>query len=207
MLINPLIFRNHVCQPIPYQPENLALKIVKRPNFRLETYQTETGIKRNLYIYADVNKLTCYSFIWLPETNLYTCRECNKKKRRVTAKLVQNMELGTFVQLGSVQHVCQPLPRDKFLHPSLFKFDFMNGKVSRILVFTTHDKYHNYIFLPYTENIYRCHGCDIRSKHCAITLIKNENGLYCVKMTKQFHFCQPYPKELSPAPDTRLYHV
>uniref|UniRef100_A0A914QB24 Uncharacterized protein n=1 Tax=Panagrolaimus davidi TaxID=227884 RepID=A0A914QB24_9BILA len=178
-------------------------KILKLPNF--EFRQSKNKIPEGKLVIFDTNdKSMCYEYFFETGNKCFVCRNCQRKKHRVTAKVHWNNETNEkYLELSKNEHICEPI-KDEFADKIIHTSDFIvterddEKKPKKIIVFTSSTKefYYELNYNP-SKNLFRCILCSRRNKVVSAKLYKKENGEeYLLKLQNE-HVCAPkkYEKE------------
>uniref|UniRef100_A0A914QGT0 Uncharacterized protein n=1 Tax=Panagrolaimus davidi TaxID=227884 RepID=A0A914QGT0_9BILA len=204
---------NHQCPFRPYNREQYFKfkNFVLAPNFEIRTEILKCKERKILFIFNENDRSKCYIYRYCSANKAFICKECSKQKVRVTAKLHQNSDGEDYILLSKKQHVCEmvkyiPQKDDEIIlrQPNFKLMEETCNGVPKLFVFDSQDENLCYIFSPLQKNCsrYICHACDNfvqRSKKTNeklngvvyLSLIKEENGEYFIRMKNQKHSCQP----------------
>uniref|UniRef100_A0A914QVU6 Uncharacterized protein n=1 Tax=Panagrolaimus davidi TaxID=227884 RepID=A0A914QVU6_9BILA len=180
-----------------------AEKILKLPNF--EFRQSKRGIPEGKLVIFDTNdKSLCYEYLFLTREKCFICGNCQRKNRRVTAKLHLNNETNEkFLELSKNDHICEPIKdefADKIIHASNFMVTERDDeeKPKKVIVFTslTKEFYYEFNYFP-SRKYFKCVPCSHRNKAVSVKLYKKENGEEYLLKLRNGHVCAPkkYEKE------------
>uniref|UniRef100_A0AC34GSB2 Uncharacterized protein n=1 Tax=Panagrolaimus sp. ES5 TaxID=591445 RepID=A0AC34GSB2_9BILA len=97
----------HKCTPVKFIPEDITSKTVKEPNFKLYETVFQRKKKQRLVIYDPKDKKLGYVYSYLAGRMLYVCMKCQEKKKYITAKVLQDKNGHSSVELCKYQHVCE----------------------------------------------------------------------------------------------------
>uniref|UniRef100_A0AC35FXF9 FLYWCH-type domain-containing protein n=1 Tax=Panagrolaimus sp. PS1159 TaxID=55785 RepID=A0AC35FXF9_9BILA len=98
----------HICEPINYLPENYQSSLVlKSSNFILVKREYRGKTYPLLIIFASNDRNMCYKLSFDSCNNFFSCYECKKQGRKLTARLIE-YEGKTTIEYNRHEHICQP---------------------------------------------------------------------------------------------------
>uniref|UniRef100_A0A914P777 Uncharacterized protein n=1 Tax=Panagrolaimus davidi TaxID=227884 RepID=A0A914P777_9BILA len=98
----------HFCEPTEYLPGNYQSSlIIKSSNFKLVKRQFGGKMSPLLIIFASDGRNMCYKLGFDSYHNMFSCYECKKQGRKLTARFVQ-YEGKTTIEYNRFEHICQP---------------------------------------------------------------------------------------------------
>uniref|UniRef100_A0A914R1B4 Uncharacterized protein n=1 Tax=Panagrolaimus davidi TaxID=227884 RepID=A0A914R1B4_9BILA len=98
----------HICEPTDYLPGNYQSSlIIKSSNFKLVKRQFGLKMHPLLIIFASEDRNICYKLGFDSYHNMFSCYECKKQGRKLTARFVQ-YEGKTTIEYNRLEHICQP---------------------------------------------------------------------------------------------------
>uniref|UniRef100_A0AC34FW17 Uncharacterized protein n=1 Tax=Panagrolaimus sp. ES5 TaxID=591445 RepID=A0AC34FW17_9BILA len=102
-----LSVKPHKCIPIKFIPEDITVKIVNEPDFKL--YEVDYGKSKiqRLTIFDSKDKKYGYIYSYKKSDKYYRCLKCKAKNKLVTAKVLQDENGQNYVELSKTDHVCE----------------------------------------------------------------------------------------------------
>uniref|UniRef100_A0A914P041 Uncharacterized protein n=1 Tax=Panagrolaimus davidi TaxID=227884 RepID=A0A914P041_9BILA len=210
-----IICNEHICKKRKYQPENYQKihEFVLKPNFEIQRYTKHGTEKKKLIVFNENDKSLCYSYYYDSRRESYVCKNCSKKGKLVTAKLLQNSEEEEYIILSIVKHICNlkpyvPLKGELTINSSQIKLmkETKNG-LPKLFVFVGNDKKKCYIFTTFRHTLttqkYYCTGCRVKidgrksvrnefKEMVSGYLVTDKNGKHSLKLPANYkHICSP----------------
>uniref|UniRef100_A0AC34FAT2 Transposase n=1 Tax=Panagrolaimus sp. ES5 TaxID=591445 RepID=A0AC34FAT2_9BILA len=99
----------HKCKPIKFIPE-YEIKILLKPDFKLDEYVTKNGVNiKLLSIFDQGDKSKCYTYNYTPGAKEYRCNACRRKNqsyKKIYVKLLHDKNGEDYVEFVN-DHICQ----------------------------------------------------------------------------------------------------
>ena len=156
--------------------------------------------KKRLVIFTSAERDMCYIYSFHPSQNCFSCLNCNRRGKHVSAKLLLDDEES--VRLGFIPHVCDPVeynPEDfkdvvlKIVHSPNFEEIMVNyrGKLyPRVYVFASENLCYQYC-RNLRNKYYFCGDCYNRHNiYVYAKVVENENGEKHAELFGNEHLCQ-----------------
>uniref|UniRef100_A0A914P3A2 Uncharacterized protein n=1 Tax=Panagrolaimus davidi TaxID=227884 RepID=A0A914P3A2_9BILA len=181
----------HVCKPRKYLPENLDLKIVKLPGFKIEKNIFKGAETTYLYIYTTPDKKLCYKYT-LQKQNQFLCYHC--KKRNAAAKLCQDENGEDYIELNNVEHNCKAkeYSNSKIINLPNFKIIQNDDNKKFLFVFDQNDNSRCYTFCyQFSRESFMCKSCLNKKRKVSAKLRQYENGEEYIEIMYNNHICEP----------------
>uniref|UniRef100_A0A914Q910 Uncharacterized protein n=1 Tax=Panagrolaimus davidi TaxID=227884 RepID=A0A914Q910_9BILA len=100
--------KKHFCEPTEYLPGNYQSSlIIKSSNFKLVKREFGGKTYPVLIIFASDDRNMCYKLGFDSYHNFFSCYECKKQGRKLTARFIQ-YEGKTTIEYNRLEHICQP---------------------------------------------------------------------------------------------------
>uniref|UniRef100_A0AC35F5A9 Uncharacterized protein n=1 Tax=Panagrolaimus sp. PS1159 TaxID=55785 RepID=A0AC35F5A9_9BILA len=208
----------HVCEPQKYVQEDLTLKIVQKPNFKVVKHSKKGIVNRYLYIFATSSSSSSgrdlyYKYSFDKASNHFRCSYC--RKRYVIAKLRQNENGEDYFELNNTEHECQPkqFRESNIVRLPNFKIETREKGKRHLFLFDKNnmDLCYNYFFINSAKS-FMCQRCNLKRHSVTAKERQMENGEVYLELGENEHICKPekyksedeYPKEKIYEPNFKI---
>uniref|UniRef100_A0A914QYS3 Uncharacterized protein n=1 Tax=Panagrolaimus davidi TaxID=227884 RepID=A0A914QYS3_9BILA len=175
-------------------------KIIDSANFEIHELKKDDVSQKLIIVFSENDRSKCYEYSWVKSVKKYICLGCHSKQKRVSVEICERENGTTFVKLGPKKHVCETRdynPEKYIFDPSRiiespnFKIhNFQRNGVNKsfLFIFDSADKSVGYkYYWDNTLKVYRCGGCQYKSKLLSAKILKNMEGNDYVQLNKPKH--------------------